>query len=114
MAGTRLGLNISRQSPEPKDKKGKKSKMKTIQQLANDVLEIQDASNLSGVVHAFHRAISDIWDNARILGHGTDWVNRHPICRAYASKIQSLSRLVTEDSTFEECEAISAGLSDKR
>ena len=88
--------------------------MKTLQELAKDALDLQDASNLSGVVHAFHRAISDLWENARALNQGTDWVNRHPICRAYISKLASLSRYVPEDATFEETQAIASGLSDKR
>jgi hypothetical protein len=83
--------------------------MKTLQQLAKEALDVQDASNLSGVVHAFHRAISDLWDNARQLNEGTDWVNRHPVCRAYISKLVSLSRHVPEDATFEETNAIAAG-----
>lgn len=53
--------------------------------------EVQDACNLSGVVHSLKDAMSDLWAMARALGKGTDWVNKHPVCRLYASKIAHLT-----------------------
>ena len=88
--------------------------MKTLQELANDALQIQDACNLSGVVHAFHRAISDVWENARAQGKGTDWVNRHPIVRAYVSKLVMLSRYEIGDDTFSEVMAIAEDFAEKK
>ena len=54
-------------------------------------LDVQSACNLSGVVHDFSRVVSELWDEANRLGEGTDWVNRHPICRLYAEQIMHLA-----------------------
>lgn len=54
-------------------------------------IAIQDACNLSGVVHSFSVVMSRIWSEARRLKLGTDWVNVHPICVLYSSKISSLT-----------------------
>lgn len=52
---------------------------------------IQDACNLSGVVHSFSKVISKVWAEARATeNESTDWVNSHPICIVYANKISSL------------------------
>lgn len=59
--------------------------------LIEEALQVQDACNLSGVVHSFNDGVSLLWDIARINGKGTDWVNQHRYCRLFASKIQSLS-----------------------
>lgn len=65
--------------------------MKTLQDLAKEALAVQDACNLSGVVHSFASAMTSIWEHARMLGLGTTWVNTHPICVMYSSKIASLT-----------------------
>ena len=88
--------------------------MKTLQELANEALQIQDACNLSGVVHSFHRVISEVWENARAQGKGTDWVNRHPIVRAYVSKLVMLSRYEIGDDTFSEVMAIAEDFAEKK
>lgn len=59
--------------------------------LIQRALDVQDACNLSGVVHAFSRDISELWKVARQLGHGTDWVNQHRVSKLYADKIKSLA-----------------------
>lgn len=56
-----------------------------------DAIDVQNACNLSGVVHSFSRVISKVWDEAHANGQGTDYVNRHPIAVMYASKIASLT-----------------------
>lgn len=76
--------------------------MKTIAQLAKTALAIQDACNLSAVVHELAGAVKELWEYARMSNQGTDWVNRHPITRAYISKLVSLSRYYVGDSTFQE------------
>jgi len=53
---------------------------------------VQDAVNLSGVVTSFRAALDDIWKEAHANGHGTDWVNRHPISVLFASKVADLAR----------------------
>jgi hypothetical protein len=60
---------------------------KTISQLAQDALDVQNACNLSGVVHGFSRAMSDLCQ----LVSGTDARNNHPICILWADKIAHLT-----------------------
>jgi hypothetical protein len=71
-------------------------------QLAQEALDVQDASNLSGVVQTFVKALEDLWQHAQAEGRGTDWVNQHPITKAYVSKLTSLSGWRTGDGTFHE------------
>jgi len=56
-----------------------------------EAIMVQDACNLSGVVHSFSKVVSRIWEEARVRGESTDWVNRHPICVLYADKILQLA-----------------------
>jgi hypothetical protein len=52
----------------------------------------QTACNLSGLVHSPSRVINEhIWPEARRLGKGTDWVNKHPIVRMYLEQMVYLS-----------------------
>lgn len=59
--------------------------------LAKDALDVQNACNLSGVVHEFSRAMDSLWSLARYAGEGTEWVNTHPVSILYSSKIASLT-----------------------
>ena len=54
-------------------------------------LEIQDASNLSGVVYQFARDMKVICEEVRRNGGGTDAINRHPACRLFAEQIAWLT-----------------------
>jgi hypothetical protein len=54
-------------------------------------LEVQDASNLSGVVYQFARDMEVICEEVRQNGGGTNAINRHPVCRMYAEQIAWLS-----------------------
>jgi hypothetical protein len=66
--------------------------MMTIQQAAKTALECQDACNLSGVLASFKEIVHEvIWPEARRLGKGTEWVNTHPICTLFLSKLCSLN-----------------------
>ena len=65
-----------------------------------DAIQVQDACNLSAVVHSMDETISDLWSMARALGKGTDWVNNHPICRLYASKIAHLTGMLASANTL--------------
>lgn len=56
-----------------------------------DAINVQDACNLSGVVHSFSRVMHLIWEEARELNQGTEYVNRHPIAVMYSNKIASLT-----------------------
>lgn len=54
-------------------------------------LRVQEASNLSGIVHSFHQIVSRIWEEAKKQDKGTRWVNAHPICILFAEQIMHLS-----------------------
>lgn len=72
--------------------------MTTLKQLVQSALDVQDACNLSGVVHSFSRVVTQLREIARAEGwEGTDRINQHPICVLYSSKISSLS---LADDTF--------------
>lgn len=65
---------------------------RTEQELIKEAIQVQDACNLSGVVHSFSRSMARLWEIAHeSKGKGTKWVNTHRVARLYASKIQSLS-----------------------
>jgi len=65
----------------------------TIQEAARTSLDVQDACNLSGVVASFHDVVMNtLWPEARRLGKGTEWVNRHPIVTLFIDKLASLNR----------------------
>ena len=66
--------------------------MRTMKDLCQEALDVQDACNLSGVVHSFSRTITEL----RTLveqepGFSTDKLNRHPVCVMFSSKIASLT-----------------------
>lgn len=58
---------------------------RSLGQLCQEALDIQDACNLSGVVHAWSRSISRL----RVLcpDNSTDWYNTHPINVLFADKL---------------------------
>jgi hypothetical protein len=66
--------------------------MPTIASLSNEALDVQDASNLSGVVHTFARVMTDL---RRILESDPDFsidkLNRHPIAILFSDKIADLT-----------------------
>jgi len=63
-----------------------------------DAILVQDACNLSGIVHAFSRIMPKIRATLESEGtFSTDAVNGHPIAVMYASKIASLAGSDTFD-----------------
>jgi hypothetical protein len=85
----------------------------TYQELAQQALDVQDACNLSGVVHSFSRAMDVLWAEARRTDQGTQWVNEHPIVTLFLDKLASLNRIQGDDSkvyaAFEKVREIAAG-----
>lgn len=60
--------------------------------LANEAIRVQDACNLSGVVHSFSKAIKRLRVLLREKGtESTNDINGHTISKAWASKIHSLA-----------------------
>lgn len=65
---------------------------RTMSELAREALDVQNACNLSGVVHSFSRAITRLRALLDADGKGgTTAVNGHPICVVWADKIASLA-----------------------
>jgi hypothetical protein len=64
----------------------------TMKRAAELAISVQDACNLSGVVHSFSQVMSAVWKEAERTQKGTDWVNTHPITLMFVSKICDLSR----------------------
>ena len=86
----------------------------TLQDAAKQALEVQNACNISGVVHSFSHILSDtLWPAAREGNRGSDWVNQHPISKLFAEKIADLSRVDYGSLAFSDamdaCEAIADG-----
>lgn len=61
--------------------------MRTMKELAQEAIDVQDACNLSGVVHAFSRAMTCLCE----MGMGTNERNTHPIAVLFSDKIASLT-----------------------
>lgn len=69
--------------------------MKTIKQLTREVEDVQNACNLSGVLHGAAAAAVSL--RAVLPSMSTGGINRHPIMRAWAYKIGDLSGLFEVD-----------------
>jgi hypothetical protein len=81
--------------------------MTTIREAAKEALLVQDACNLSGVVHSFSRLLTDvIWPEAHAQGKGTDYVNNHPVVALFIDKLRSLCSTDVMDA-WKECERLS-------
>lgn len=60
--------------------------------LVKNALDVQDACNLSGVVHSFSRDLTELRRVLKLQGsESTEAVNNHPVAVLYASKISSLT-----------------------
>lgn len=70
--------------------------MRTLKELAQEAIVVQDACNLSGVVHGWHRAMEELCELLRQSG-GTEFRNTHPINQLWASKCHDLARMGTSD-----------------
>jgi hypothetical protein len=64
----------------------------TYKEAAQLALDVQDASNLSGVVATYHEILMDVlWPEAIDRGQGTNWVSRHPVSYLFAYKVLALA-----------------------
>ena len=65
---------------------------RTLAQLAKEAIEIQDACNLSGLVHGWHRSIIELREELGKQGiFDTDKINQHPINVMWVSKLADLA-----------------------
>jgi hypothetical protein len=55
-------------------------------------LHAQSASNLSGVAHSLPKVIERIWDEARSIGEGTEYVNTHPVVGLFLHQMAHLNK----------------------
>jgi hypothetical protein len=82
----------------------------TIQEHAREAIEVQDACNLTGVVHAFSRAMTALREANPT--QGTEFFNTHPIVTLFVSKLGSLNRGYYECDYLhasDACEALARG-----
>ena len=61
--------------------------MTSLQDLAREAIQVQDACNLSGVAHGFSKAMSDL----RSMGLDSSACAQHPITLVWIDKLASLS-----------------------
>ena len=71
--------------------------MRTIRELAKEAIEVQNASNLSGCVHSFSKAMTELRENADMEGWAsTEKINTHPVTIVWTGKITDLSGLTLD------------------
>ena len=63
--------------------------MRTLQELAREALQVQDACNLSGVAQSFARAMTDLCKHVE----DTSKRNCHPVALLWADKIAHLTSI---------------------
>ena len=86
-------------------------KTRTLQQLAREALDVQDACNLCGVAQGFARAMLELGE---YCPSGTDERNQHPIAQIWIDKMSSLARTQNEPfsvlfKAFDAVEKLAAG-----
>ncbi len=86
------------------------SMKKALKELAEEAIACQDACNLSGVVHCYSTAMTQLWAIAHEQKKGTDWVNTHPVAFLFAYKCMALAGYEPLSAPFEKaylaCEEI--------
>ena len=60
----------------------------TIKELAQEALDVQNASNLSGVALSFGRAMADLRGQPECTG--SDWCRNHPITILWVNKLEDM------------------------
>lgn len=81
--------------------------MKTMKELAQEALDVQDACNLSGVIHSWSEVITQL---RKILPNGgTQVLSLHPINKLFAAKVIELTcmgfaKQEKYEEAFRECE----------
>ncbi len=81
----------------------------SIKKLADTALQVQDACNLSGVIHSWSKTISELRQLCPSLG--TTEINQHPINVLFADKVASLTgsgNIGTFTEAYNECVRLAA------
>jgi hypothetical protein len=63
----------------------------TMKQAAQMALDVQNAVNLSGVVHSFAEVMHTLSEEANRIGQGTEWKNMHSVVTLFLDKLASLN-----------------------
>jgi hypothetical protein len=91
--------------------------MRTLQQLAQEAIDIQNACNPLGLTKGFARATQEVCDARRFNGESadTDQMGRDPIVRLWASKLHDLTGMGSSDTdvfreAYENCLSIAKGV----
>ena len=73
--------------------------MKTLKQLAEDAIQMQDACNGYAIANAYGKTMSDLREALKEAGEPTDTdaLRNHPINRMWASKIHDLAGMGLSD-----------------
>ncbi len=85
--------------------------MKTIKELAKEAIQVQTASNLSGLVKRWAEVTNEL--RAQTPQLSTEDFNRHPINCLWASKMHELTRMGISDldayeRAYKACEQLAA------
>ena len=80
------------------------SNIKTIKQLAQDALDVQNASNLCGVAQSFAKAMIDLGEYCK----GTKERNEHVITKAWVQKLAYLSGGLSPYTIADDCKTFDA------
>lgn len=66
---------------------------RTLQELAKEAMDIQDACNLHGLVQGWARSVKELKKLLEAAGiTNTDQINQHPINKMWADKLADLSK----------------------
>ncbi len=88
--------------------------MRTIQQLAKEALDVQNACSSLGLTKGYAKAIQELADIMRETGgYSTDALNNHPINRLWASKMHDLANMGMSDTDrYHEADAVCQSLAN--
>lgn len=65
--------------------------LELMQYWAKTAIEVQDASSLVGVTHAYMTLVNELFPLSRQKGRGTQWLNNHPLIAVFVDKLRDMS-----------------------
>jgi len=81
--------------------------IRTEAQLCEEAIQVQDASNASGVLGSWKRVADALWAIASERKLGTDFVNQHPAMALFADKLAQLTGIQNDHTrllhAYDEC-----------
>lgn len=87
-----VGVARGSESVEIRTHEHRVTRVRTWKEMAQEALAVQDACNLSGVVHSFSTIITEVRTRLDSEGKGgTDNVNTHPVCVLFSDKVAHLT-----------------------